>query len=250
MISAILVDDEPINNGNLTALLAQHCPQINVLATATSADQARELLLALKPDVVFLDIQMPEKNGFDLLKSISEPAFEVVFVTAFDEYGIMAIKFSALDYLLKPINVAELKTAVSKVEASIGEKKKNSRLENLMQLLDQQQHDENEKIALPTQKEIFLTPIKTIVRCESSNNYTTFFLTNGVSHLISRPIYEYDELLSPYGFIRCHQSHLVNKKHVKSILNEDSGYLIMDHGDSRIPISRQKKPLIKAIFKA
>lgn len=250
MIKAILVDDEPINIGNLTALLAQHCPQVEVIASATSADQAKALIVDLKPDVVFLDIQMPEKNGFDLLKSISEPGFEVVFVTAFDEYGVTAIKFSALDYLLKPINVAELKTAVNKVEEAVSDKRKNSRLENLLQLLDRQQLNEDEKIALPTQKETFLTPIKDIVRCESSNNYTTFFLTNGHSHLISRPIYEYDELLAPYGFIRCHQSHLVNKKHVRSILNEDSGYLVMDHGGIKIPISRQKKALVKSLFKA
>lgn len=250
MISAILVDDEPINNDNLKALLAQHCPQVEVLASATSAAEARELLLANKPDVVFLDIQMPEKNGFDLLRSIGEPGFEVVFVTAFDAYGIMAIKFSALDYLLKPINAVELKTAVGKVEASVKDRKKNARLENLMQLLDRQQLDENEKIGLPTQRETFLTPIKAIVRCESSNNYTSFYLTDGTSLLISRPIYEYEELLTPYGFIRCHQSHLVNKKHVKSILNEDSGYLVMEPDHAKIPISRQKKPLIKAIFKA
>lgn len=250
MIKAILVDDEPINIDNLKALLALHCQEVEVIASATTADQARELLLTLKPDVVFLDIQMPEKNGFDLLKSIKDPAFEVVFVTAYDEYGIMAIKFSALDYLLKPINVAELKAAVDKIAHSVNSKQKNSRLDNLLQLLDKPQLNENEKIALPTQKEIFLTPIKDIVRCESSNNYTTFFLTNGLSHLISKPIYEYDDLLAPYGFIRCHQSHLVNKKHVSSILNEDSGYLIMDNSKTKIPISKQKKALIKSLFKA
>lgn len=174
MIKAVLVDDEPINIGNLTALLAQHCPQVEVIASATSADQARELLLALKPDVLFLDIQMPEKNGFDLLKSIDDPGFEVVFVTAFDEYGIMAIKFSALDYLLKPINATELKAAVGKIEQSVSHKKQNSRLNNLLALLDKQQLDGSEKIALPTQKETFLVPIKEIIRCESSTTIPRF----------------------------------------------------------------------------
>lgn len=249
MITAILVDDEPINNSNLKALLLRHCPQINVIATANTADEAREQILELKPDVVFLDIEMPEKNGFDLLKSIENPEFAVVFVTAYDAYGITAIKFSALDYLLKPIHIEELKHTVAKIEQSVHAKKQNVRLENLLQLLAKTQPNENQKIALPTQRETYLIPIKEIVRCESSNNYTTFFLTNGIEHLISKPLYEYDEWLSPYGFIRCHQSHLINKKHIKSILNEDSGYLIMDFTSKKIPIAKQRKAQVLALLK-
>ncbi|RYG16123.1 MAG: response regulator transcription factor [Chitinophagaceae bacterium] len=249
MITAILVDDEPINNNNLKALLQRHCPQINVIATANSADEARSQMLQLKPDVVFLDIEMPEKNGFDLLKSIEKPEFAVVFVTAYDAYGIMAIKFSALDYLLKPINIEELKQTVAKIEQSVTVKKQNARLENLLQFVDKKQFDENQKIALPTQKETYFVPIKEIVCCESSNNYTTFILTSGTEHLISRPLYEYDDWLTPYGFIRCHQSHLVNKKHVKSILNEDSGYLMMDFVQKKIPIAKQRKAQVIALLK-
>ena len=190
-----------------------------------------------------------KKNGFDLLKSLKEPDFAVVFVTAYDAYGIMAIKFSALDYLLKPINITELKSTVNKIEQTIKAKKHNLRLDNLLDLLDKKQPDQNQKIALPTQKETFLVPIKEIIRCESSNNYTTFYLTNGLAHVISKPLYEYDELLSPYEFIRCHQSHLVNKMYIKSILNEDSGYLLMEYSTQKIPIAKQRKSTIKALLK-
>lgn len=249
MITAILVDDERINIDNLQALLAGYCEGIEVVATALSADEAKGHILEFRPDVVFLDIDMPGKNGFDLLRSIKDPAFDVVFVTAYDAYGIMAVKFSALDYLLKPINIAELKSTVERITQSVNAKRDYLQLHNLLQLLDRKLPDEHQKIALPTMKETYLVPVKDIVRCSSSNNYTTFFLTNGTEHLISKPLYEYDELLSPYGFIRCHQSHLVNKAHITSILNEDSGYLIMDDSTQKIPISKQKKSSIKALLK-
>lgn len=249
MINAIIVDDEPINISNLKALLTRHCQEIDVVATALSADEAIVHIQELKPDVVFLDIEMPGKNGFDLLRSLKDPDFDVVFVTAYDTYGIMAIKFSALDYLLKPINITELKNTVGRIEQSVNTKKQNSRLNNLLHLLDKKYPDESQKIALPTQKETYLVPVKDIIRCESSNNYTTFFLINGSEHLISKPLYEYDELLSPYGFIRCHQSHLVNKVHVTSILNEDSGYLVLNYTIRKIPISRQRKSSIKSLLK-
>lgn len=249
MIKAVLVDDEQININNLQALLQRHCQEIEVVATANDANLAAEIILTTKPDVVFLDIEMPGKNGFELLKSLNEPDFEVVFVTAYDSYAIMAIKFSALDYLLKPINITELKNTVNRIEKSVNAKKQNLRLDNLLYLLDKKQVDNNQKIALPTLKETFLVPVREILRCESSNNYTTFYLTNGAEHLISRPLYEYEELLVPYGFIRCHQSHLVNKMHVTSLLNEDSGYLIISAAKHKIPIAKQRKIEVKASLK-
>ncbi len=248
MIRAILVDDESINNSNLTALLTRFCPEIEVVATAESAEEASVQIAQLNPDVVFLDIEMPKSNGFDLLRSLNTPNFAVVFVTAHDAYGIQAIKFSALDYLLKPINSSELIATVNKLAQSINAKKQNERLSNLLQLLTEKYPDEHQKIALPTLKETYLVPVKDIIRCESSNNYTSFFLTNGAEHLISKPLYEYDELLSPYGFIRCHQSHLVNKMHVNSILNEDSGYLMMSFTSKKIPIAKQRKSSIKELL--
>ncbi len=248
MINAIIVDDEPINISNLESLLSRYCKDVKVVATALNAVEARTQILAQKPDLVFLDIEMPRENGFDLLRSLGHIEFEVVFVTAYDTYGIMAIKFSALDYLLKPINITELKNAVSRVHASVHDKKQKDRLNHLFEILDRKSLDENQRIALPTLKETHLVPIKNIVRCESSNNYTTFFLIDGSEHLISKPLYEFDEYLTPYGFIRCHQSHLVNKTHITSILNEDSGYLILNFSSKKIPISKQRKSMVKAML--
>lgn len=250
MIKAILVDDEPLNISNLKALLGRHCPSVEILGTANSVDQAQKLISELQPDVVFLDIEMPDKNGFELLKSFPELTFEVVFVTAYGHYGIQAIKFSALDYLLKPINIEELKKTAVKLEQYIQRKTDNSRLQNLLKLLDNKVVNSNPKIALPTMKETYFVSVADILRCESSNNYTTFYLIDGTEHLISKPIYEFEEMLSPHGFIRCHQSHLINKQHITSILNQDSGYLVLNNSQKNIPISKQKKALIMQILKS
>lgn len=166
--------DEPINVNNLKALLTKHCPSILITATATNANEAINCIGELKPDVVFLDIEMPHKNGFELLKSLPGIDFDVVFVTAYDTYGLIAIKFSALDYLLKPINLDELKKTVEKVEASVKVKTQNARLENLLQYLEVRKPEENQRIALPTQKETFLVPVNEILRCGSWNNYNIF----------------------------------------------------------------------------
>ncbi|MFC4209822.1 response regulator [Pedobacter petrophilus] len=249
MIRTIIIDDEEMNVNNLQALLHQHCPEIEIIATAQSAQEARHLVKTFNPEVVFLDIEMPFENGFDFLRSLDNLEFEVVFVTAYDVYGIKAIKFSALDYLLKPINVKELKSAVQKIISSVGKKKQHTRLANLFSLLEDKHIDVRAKIALPSLKETYLVPIHEIVRCFSSNNYTTFFLTDGTEHLISKPLYEYDEMLTPYGFIRCHQSHLINKAHVTRILNLDSGYLVLNYSEQHIPIAKQRKAAVVAALK-
>lgn len=249
MIKAIIVDDEPINIANLQALLNLHCREVEVLASATGVEEARLKIADMNPDLVFLDIEMPGKSGFDLLRAFDKATFEVIFVTAFDTYGIMAVKFSALDYLLKPIHVKELQTAVLKAEQSLRLKQQNARLQNMLHLLDARQADPHEKIVLPTQKETYFVQVQDIIRCESSNNYTTFFLVDGSSLLISRPLYEYEALLGPFGFIRCHQSHLVNKMHVVRLLNEDSGYLVLNHANEKIPVSKRRRNLVKSIFK-
>jgi two-component system LytT family response regulator len=249
MINAVIVDDEPINISNLQSLLTKYCPSVKIVGIAGSVDEACAVIEKVNPDVIFLDIEMPQKNGFELLKYFKNPQFDVVFVTAYDSYGIQAIKFSALDYLLKPINIDELKTAIEKIELSLTNKTYQTRLGNLMELLENKLPLDHKKIALPSQKETLFVLVQDILRCESSNNYTTFFLTDGTVHVISKPIYEYEEMLKPFGFIRCHQSHLVNKRHVVSILNEDSGYLILAHTDQKIPISRQRKQYIKEALK-
>ena len=248
MINAIIVDDEINNITNLQQLLQLHCPEVNIVATASNASEGRQLLLKHRPHLVFLDIQMPGENGFDLLKSLHDYEFEIIFVTAYDRYGIQAVKFSAIDYLLKPVNTQELVQAVNRVLTIQNRKKQNVQLENLIALLQQHQHKEEHRLALPTAKETRFIKPSQVVRCESSNNYTTFFLNNGEKILVSKPIYEFEELLQDYGFIRSHQSHLVNKKYIRSWVKEDGGYLLLED-KTQEPVSKQKRDMIKESFK-
>ena len=244
MISAVIIDDEKNNIRNLELLLEQHCPQVRVTGKAISAAEGIKLIGKEQPDIVFLDIQMPGENGFDMLKQISDRSFELIFVTAYDQYGIQAIKFSALDYLLKPVKMEELKTAVQKASDRASEKKQNRKLENLLELMTSNQGKDQHRLAIPFLKETRFVPTTEIIRLESSNNYTTFFINGGEKILVSKPIYEYDELLNPYGFLRCHQSHLVNRRYVKSLLRQDNGYLLLVD-NTRIPVSRTKKDIVR-----
>lgn len=243
-INAVIIDDEQNNIDNLEILLQQHCPQVSIVDKCLNANEGVTSIIQLQPDIVFLDIQMPGKNGFDLLQSLQSYQFELIFVTAYDKYGIQAVKFSALDYLLKPINTDELKSAVNKAIYRSHEKKQNKKLENLLLVLENQQQRDLHRIALTSAKETRFIKTADIIRCESSNNYTTFFLVSGDKILVSKPIFEYEEILSVYGFIRCHQSHLVNKNHIRSMVKEDGGYLLLED-NTQIPISRLKKDYVK-----
>ncbi|MBK5273049.1 MAG: response regulator transcription factor [Bacteroidia bacterium] len=241
---AIIVDDEVNNINNLQLLLQQHCPQVHVIATASSAEEAEQLILLHQPDLLFLDIQMPGKSGFDLLRSLPDPSFEIIFITGFDKYGIQAVRFSAIDYLLKPIVVINLVASVERASKKIAAKMKNRQLENLMEFIQKENNKKVHKIALPSAKEIRFVYPGEIVCCEAKNNYTLFHLEGGEKLVISKPIYEYEELLAGYGFIRCHNSYLVNKEAVKSILKEDGTTYLITSG-LRIPVSRQKREFVR-----
>lgn len=243
-VRAVIIDDEQNNIDNLSALLQKHCPQVAIDATARNATEGKAIILQHRPELVFLDIQMPGKNGFDLLKSLPTPSFEIIFVTAYDQYGIQAIKFSAIDYLLKPVNTEDLKAAVQHAAQRSQKKKQNLQLENLIRLLQEQQNKEEHRIALTSLKETRFVYTKEIIQCIASNNYTSFYLAGGEKIIVSKPVYEYEEILAPYGFIRCHQSHLVNKKYIKSWVKEDGGYLLLQNGE-QVPVSRNKKEQVK-----
>ncbi|XZF13191.1 LytR/AlgR family response regulator transcription factor [Chitinophagaceae bacterium MMS25-I14] len=247
-LRAILVDDEANNLDNLRILLNQYCPQVSVIATAASASDARTLIHELSPDILFLDIRMPGETGFDLLKSLPGVNFEVIFVTAYDQYGVRAIKFSALDYLMKPIVIDELKNAVEKAFVRIAEKQQHRRLDNLLQYLQEEKSREQHKLALSTTTETRFVRVQDILYCRSTNSYTSFYLQGGEVLLVSKPIKEYEELLAPYGFLRAHQSYLVNKEYIKSLVKKDGYYLLMEDGNS-IPVSRQKKDYIQQMIR-
>lgn len=243
-MKAILIDDEIHNLDNLRELLRLYCPQVTIGGSATSAETAKALLYQHQPDLVFLDIQMPGQTGFDLLRSLPVHNFEVIVVTAYDQYAIQAMRFAAVDYLLKPIDIGELQSAVDKAIKQRRLKVQSQQLENLLHLLKSQQTNEEQRIALATTKETRLVKVSEIFRCESSNNYTTFYLSGGEALLVCKPIYEYEELLKDHGFLRCHQSHLVNTKWIKSWKKEFGDFLLLTDG-AEIPVSRGKKDAIR-----
>ena len=241
MLQAVIVDDEISNIENLKIMLNKYCPKINVAGTATNVDQGLHVIREINPSILFLDIQMPDKGGFDLLKSIAAPGFEVIFVTAYDQYAIQAIKFSAIDYLLKPININELVNAVDRAIINVEKEKHNKRLENLV---DSISNKNQLRIAIPGNKEtLFISP-ETILFCKSDNNYTIFYQQNNQKHISSKPIFEYEELLNTHGFIRCHQSYLVNSIFIKSWIKVDGDRLLIE-GGHEIPISRNNKQKVK-----
>lgn len=245
-MQAIIVDDEQANVENLKTLLAKHCPDVKVVAHAYHKEEAVALIERHQPELLFLDIQLGKDSGFDLLQSLSIKSFEVIFITAYDHYGIQAIKFSALDYLLKPVDIDELIYAVAKAEIKIKSKNSSQQLDFLLNHL-KKDLSLPAKIALPQQKEIRYVLIEQILRCEADGTYTFFILTNGDRILVSRTLKEYADLLQPQGFIRTHQSHLINSRFVKSWLKEDGGVLLLDNGD-RIPISKINREKVRSLL--
>ncbi len=238
-MKAIIVDDEKSNVENLTLLLQKYCPQINLLGTAVEINTAVALITEHKPDLLFLDIQLGSCSGFDLLRLLPVKNFEVVFITAFDKYGIEAIKFAALDYLLKPVAIPELIGAVNKAEEKILVRERNQQLNFLLSQINNDRLKPS-KIALQQQHEIRYVEVADIVRCEADNSYTSFYLITGDRIVVSRSIKEYTDLLKPIGFLRTHQSHMVNITYIKSWIKEDGGTLLLATGD-KIPVSKPNK---------
>lgn len=248
IVKAVLIDDEKHNLDNLQEMLRIYCPEVEIAGTALNTEDGKSIIQKYSPALVFLDIQMPQKSGFDLLKELNQRDFEVIFVTAYDQYAIQAMRFSAVDYLLKPVDIKELQAAVTRAIKQWHRKLQNQQLENLVELLKGHENKQDQRIALTTLKEIRFVKTGEIIRCESSNNYTTFFLLEE-ELLVCKPIYEFEEILKDYGFIRCHQSHLINRKFVKSWKKEYGDYLLLSNG-IEVPISRGKKDLVKNALSA
>lgn len=240
-MNSVLIDDEQANIENLRALLTRHCPQVTVMAGIRTLEEARVLIEQHRPDLLFLDIQMGDSTVFELLQNLTFTDFEVIFVTAYDHYGIQAVKYAALDYLLKPVDIQELKAAVAKVEKKIAAQARTSQLQFL---LENHTGLFPKKIALPMHQEIRYVPVQDIIYCEADNTYTSFYLQQEVHLLVSRPLKEYADLLKPHGFIRTHQSYLVNPRFVKSWLKEDGGVLLLSTG-KKIPVSKPNREAVK-----
>lgn len=246
-LTCYLVDDEINAIENLEVLLNKHCPQVEVVGRSTTVSEAARFLYSHSVDILFLDIRMQNESGFDLLEQL--PGFQgsVIFVTAHDEYGLKAIKFSATDYLLKPIDVTELVAAVNKAGKKKGMAVTQEQIQMLLQSVANQPRSQQTKIALADAEEIRYVNIADIIYCKSSNSYTTFYLVGNGKITVSRPIAEYETLLSAYGFIRTHQSYLVNRNRIGAFKKEDGGYLLMED-NTMVPVSRQRKGMLKDLF--
>lgn len=243
-MKAIIVDDEASNRENLQQLLNTYADDVQVCAVAESVEEALNAIRQHQPQLVFLDIQLHAQTGFDLLKQLGEINFEIIFITAYNQYAIQAIKFSALDYLLKPIDIDELTAAVDKARKSIQQKHKNERLGYLLEYLK----DENKatpRIALPMLGETRYVNIADIVRCQADNTYTLFVLNNNEQILVSKTLKEYADMLTGHRFLRTHQTHLVNMAYIKSWLREDGGSLLLTD-QTKIPISKLNREKVKA----
>ena len=240
ILRTVIVDDEQDAVNFIESIANEYCPNIEIVGKAYSAIEGVEVISKLKPDLVFLDVEMPHGSGFDLLAGFPEKEFEVIFITAFNHYAIRAIKFSAVDYILKPININEFIEAVKRVEESRKEKKGGSM--SFQTLFENLQTNIPSKLAIPTSSGMEYLNTRDIIRVEADRSYSWFFMENGDKFLVSRNLKEYQELLSDRNFFRTHNSHLINLEHVKKYIRHEGGYIEMTDG-SNVPISRGKKDL-------
>ncbi|HEX2628857.1 MAG TPA: LytTR family DNA-binding domain-containing protein [Chitinophagaceae bacterium] len=239
MIRAVVVDDEPYASQALQTLLKKHCPDVLVEAACYSAQEAEQRITELKPQLVFLDIEMPHRNGFELLEHFMPASFQVIFTTSYDQYAIKAIRFSALDYLLKPIDPRELQAAVAKVRQDDNAALLPAQLQLLLQSLREPATPAS-RIALPTLEGLQMLTIDTILYCMASSNYTTFVMKDKKKLVISRTLKEIEEMLKDHGFLRIHHSHLVNINAIEKYTRGEGGTVTMID-DVELDVSRSRK---------
>ncbi|MCB0761883.1 MAG: response regulator transcription factor [Flavobacteriales bacterium] len=242
MIRAIIVDDEEDARKTLRVFVNQYCPKIELIAEADGVQDAYRKIMAHEPDLVFLDIQMDDGTGFDLLAKFRNPSFGVIFTTAFDEFAIKAFKFSAIDYLLKPIDPDELIEAVSKVDVS-----KEDNAARLQGLMENKGKTEMDRLTLSSQEGLTFVKLENIMRLESDSNYTHFFLTTGEKITVPKSLKEYEAVLPVSRFFRTHQSHIVNLNYVKKYIKEDGGYVLMEDGSEVLVARRRKEEFIAVL---
>ena len=240
-LKAIIVDDEPDCCESLATLIERFCPEVTVSAVCGSGAEALSAIQEIKPKLLFLDIEMPYMNGFELLEKLPSIDFELVFTTGYDQYAIKAFRFSALDYLLKPIVREELQKAVSKA-LSRAQHQIPQQLEILLQKIT---HVNNpvQRIALPTMEGLQLVAVSDIICCRSDGNYTTFHLKQRQKITASRPLKEVEEMLADHAFLRVHHSHIVSLNEINKYVKGEGGYLVMSDG-STVDVSRSKKELL------
>ncbi len=239
MIKVLIVDDEQKARNILQHYIQSFLPEITEIRQADSVAAAIDALKDYQPGIVFLDVEMPHQNGFDFLVSLHEPSFDVIFTTAYNQYAIQAIRFSALDYLLKPVDPDELKAAVHRhLERQESAQQKKELFDNLVQNIEKKEVKDF-KIAVPSSEGVYFFMIDDILRLEADRSYTHIHLASKRPFIASKTLKHFEEMLDEFGFIRTHKSHLVNPKHITRISNDNEFVLLTD--GSRVEVSRRKK---------
>lgn len=251
MITALLVDDDQHLRTGLKGLLDRYTNDIAIIGEADSVKTGIAAIEKLKPQVIFLDIHLTDGTGFDILERLKASTGKInahiVFITAHEQYAVKAFKFSALDFLLKPVDFEELQLTIEKIKEVVG---KTSSFDHIDLLLEniRKKVDNFKRIALSTSDGIHLFDVADIIRCEAKINYTQFFIKNHKPILISRTLKEYEELLTEHGFERIHQSHLINLSYLKSYIKNDGGYVVMAD-NTNIPIAQSKKDKLQELIR-
>jgi len=239
MIRSVIIDD--VNNSRLTLAddLRTHCPEVVILGEANSVKSAIDLIKRVKPDIVFLDIELEDGTGFDILEYFDKITFKTIFITGFDSYGIKAIKFSALDYLLKPVDPDDLIKAIKKYKDNEVQPDFKANIDFLLENIRGIKPG-FKRIALNSADKVNMVNIDDIIRCESQSNYTLFYIKGGEQILVTKSLKEYENLLEEYSFVRVHHSHLINLNYLKEYVKTDGGYAVMTD-KSTVPVSVRKR---------
>ena len=238
MIRTILIDDEVHCLKTLEYEIKNHCPDITILASCPSSQQGLEAIRDLKPDLVFLDIEMPRMNAFELLEKLDSIGFDIIFTTAYDQYAVDAFKVNAIDYLLKPIKKEELILAIEKFQHK--RKVTDEQIDLIMAHIKKHVDRDVKKIPIPSAEGLDFVDIMDIIYCKAESNYTFIYFSDNKKKIIAKTLKSFQEILPKSSFFRPHQSYLVNLHHVKTYVRADGGYLIMSNKD-RVAISRNKK---------
>ncbi|SDR89380.1 two component transcriptional regulator, LytTR family [Polaribacter sp. KT25b] len=243
-LTSIVVDDIPVALEMLCSDIEKYHPEIEIIGKAASVIQAAKLLQKKQPDILFLDIMLGDGTGFDILEIVPNLQSKIIFVTASDAFAIKAFKFAAIDYILKPYSNDDLTNAIEKAKKQIQPNKEQ--LDVLQEAINNP-YSANQKISLHTSEKIIVVQLSEIIRCKSDNNYTTFYLENNQKILVSKTLKYFADMLKENGFLRVHQSHLINIKYIKEFIKSDGGYLMLKD-KSNIPVSiRKRNEVIEAL---
>lgn len=247
-IKTILIDDEPRGLSSLQKLLQMNCAEVDIIGCCSAAAEATEKIGQLHPELIFLDIAMPETNGIEWLRNLPSIGFEIIFVTAHNNYMTQAFQFSAVDYLLKPVDDELLAQAVKRAGKRIEEKTGSQQIETLIHNIHHRNSPQKIKLCIPSLRGFQVVQINEIIYCEASSNYTNFHFSNRPVICASKPIHEYEEILNDCNFVRIHKSFMVNLEHIKEYIRGEGGSVILSNGHE-VEVSRRKKDLLMTRMK-